>query len=191
MSRREEGNIPTEVLQADEVLARVYRMGEIFQVFLYVLLGFFGTLGIIKIAYGVLDTALLIEVILFYLAVLFPIIVKIQSVRRYAFGFGLRMATIGGVIIIAVSEYGLHSMETRGILLATITILVFELYQHLIGIYPKRKAYLALIVGIAGLIFFGAMFIITYSLTTLPIALITSLIMTLLFVRAILPERKI
>ena len=183
--------VPVEVLQADEMISRVYRMSEMFQVFLYLILAIGGSAGIYYATRYILDPSLLIEIILFYLAVLFPLIVKVQSAYRYAFGFGLRLASIGGLVIIIVEQYGIASRSLRGLFIVTVTILIFELYQHLIGIYPKNKAYLALIYGISAIVFFGAMLLAVIDYTSLPVALGISFIMTLIFIRAVLPERKI
>ncbi len=189
MAERTE-ELPVEVLQAEETLARVYRMSETFQVILYVILAALG-IGLIYRFSSLASESLMILVALFYLAILFPIIIKVQNVRRYAFGLGLRLSTIGGVIYVVVAEYKPSTIASRSMFVLTVLILLFELYQHLIGIYPKKKAYLRLTIGLSTLAFAAASYVLFVQIFSIPISLGVSLFLAILFARAIRPERSI
>ncbi len=176
----------------EEILDRLedqYRFKPSTQVILTVI---FILIGYFALEYSPLYMSLETRIYVFviYLALVFPVIIKVKNRYTYAIAMGLYGAASAIIIIWTYETIFVASQPVIGLYIATLEIIIIELLHH-IGVEvvpPGRNSWL---IGVTlSIIFFISLsaFLIYYGI---PYLILLGVPLSLLFLYAILPERKI
>lgn len=177
---------------SEEIIERLqtqYRFKTSTQIILLVI---FMLIGYFALEYSPIPMMLetKIKVFVIYLALIFPIIIKTENRYTFSIAMGLYGAASIVIIIWTYETIFVAEQPVVGLYIAFLEIILVELLHHIgVEIVPRGKQ--GYIVGVAlTIVFFVALstFLIYYGI---PILILVGVPLSLIFLYAILPERKI
>ncbi|RLG72260.1 MAG: hypothetical protein DRO23_10710 [Thermoprotei archaeon] len=181
--REEEFPIPKRLEDA-------YRFKPSTQILIYIVLLVIGALVLSMIKLG-WSLTVYIVIFIVYAALLFPVVIKIENQWKTAFSLGLYGAAMAAIIYWTITF--LESFDLRSVSLYVLFLLIMtvELFHHLgedIAYEESKKVYIAVATLSALFFIFIYMFLSAYDWR---ITVFGSILATILFAYAILPEKPI
>jgi len=181
--REEEFPIPKRLEDA-------YRFKPSTQILIYIVLLVIGALVLSMLKLG-WPLTIYIVIFIVYAALLFPVVIKIENQWKITFSLGLYGAAMAAIVYWTTTL--LESFDLRSVSLYVLFLLIMtvELFHHLgedIVYEESKKVYVGVAVLSAIFFTFLYMFLLAYDWR---ITIFGSILATILFAYAILPEKPI
>ncbi|MHA1609485.1 MAG: hypothetical protein ACTSUJ_05700 [Candidatus Njordarchaeales archaeon] len=181
----------TEFVISEE-LEEMYRPSKFIQIMLYAIVILLSALLIYQLTVeGYLEAQVAILIFLYIATLLFPIIIKFRSLIISVIRFGFFGATFLSTVYFVLITFPMATLSDVALLIIFLEVLFIELLHHISPRFRARRGKRIFILdGILTAIFFGATFIFL-SFLGIIVGGVLSLLLSIVFFYAILPERPL